>query len=109
MTVRIDRGAELTMRWRSWRKARARNGTLRWWAFSGVRCRRSGPWGQRESNAMKQALPYFQNSVALAFALLGVVTAIGWARRRDRSLGLLALAIVLLSVVALLARVHALF
>ena len=58
---------------------------------------------------MKQALPYFQNSVALAFALLGVVTAIGWARRRDRSLGLLALAIVLLSVVALLGRVHALF
>jgi signal transduction histidine kinase/CheY-like chemotaxis protein len=58
---------------------------------------------------MKEALPYFQNGVALAFVLLGVVTAIGWARRRDRSLGLLALAIILLSLVSLLGRIPALF
>jgi signal transduction histidine kinase/CheY-like chemotaxis protein len=58
---------------------------------------------------MKEALPYFQNGVAFAFVLLGIVTAIGWARRRDRSLGLLALAIVLLSVVSLLGRIPALF
>jgi hypothetical protein len=36
----------------------------------------------------------------VAFVLLGVVTAVGWARRRDRSLGFLALAIVLLSLVS---------
>ena len=58
---------------------------------------------------MKEALPYFQNGVALAFVLLGAVTAIGWARRRDRSLGFLALAIILLSVVSLLGRIPALF
>jgi signal transduction histidine kinase/DNA-binding response OmpR family regulator len=58
---------------------------------------------------MKDALPYFQNGVAFAFVLLGIVTAIGWARRRDRSLGFLALAIVLLSVVSLLGRIPALF
>jgi signal transduction histidine kinase/DNA-binding response OmpR family regulator len=57
---------------------------------------------------MKEALPYFQNGVAFAFVLLGVVTAIGWARRRDRSLGLLALAIILLSVVSLLGSIPAL-
>ncbi|HEX3508494.1 MAG TPA: hypothetical protein VHW94_08895, partial [Candidatus Dormibacteraeota bacterium] len=62
-----------------------------------------------EVDEMKEALPYFQNGVALAFVLLGVVTAIGWARRRDRSLGLLALAIVLLSTVTLLGRIPALF
>src|SRR6266446_8114448 len=109
MTVRIDHGAPLTMRLRSWLRAPARSGTQRWWASYGVRCPRSGPSAQRERNEMKEALPYFQNGVAFAFVLLGVFTAIGWARRRDRSLGLLALAIILLSVVSLLGRIPALF
>src|SRR6202162_3569794 len=56
---------------------------------------------------MKQALAFLQNADAAAFALLGVVTAIGWARRRDRSLGFLALAIVLLSTVTLAGRIPA--
>src|SRR6266581_5156411 len=40
------------------------------------------------------------DAVALAFVALGVATAITWLRRRDRSMGFLALAIVLLAVVA---------
>src|SRR4030088_2769458 len=56
---------------------------------------------------MKQALEYLQDADAIAFALLGVATALGWARRRDRSLGFLALAIVLLSLVSLLGRIPA--
>ena len=44
---------------------------------------------------------YLQDLVGAAFALLGVATAIGWVRQRDRSLGFLALAIVLLSAVSL--------
>ncbi len=43
-----------------------------------------------------------QNVDALAFALLGVAIAIAWLRKRDRSTGFLALAIVLLSSVSLL-------
>jgi signal transduction histidine kinase/CheY-like chemotaxis protein len=56
---------------------------------------------------MKEWVPYLQNLGALAFALLGVATAIGWHRRRDRALGFLALAIVLLALVTLLARIPA--
>ena len=56
---------------------------------------------------MKQALAFLQNADAVAFALLGAATAIGWARRRDRSLGFLALAIVLLSTVTLVGRIPA--
>ena len=48
---------------------------------------------------------YLQNAGAIAFVLLGVATAVGWARRKDRSLGFLALAIVLLSLVSLLGRI----
>jgi signal transduction histidine kinase/CheY-like chemotaxis protein len=48
-----------------------------------------------------------QNADAIAFALLGVVTAVSWVRRRDHSLGFLALAIVLLSLVTLLGRIPA--
>src|SRR5437763_2443365 len=39
------------------------------------------------------------DAVAIAFVVLGVATAIGWLRRRDRSLGFLALAIILLAAV----------
>ena len=56
---------------------------------------------------MKQALLYLQDADAIAFAVLGFGTAVGWARRRDRSLGFLALAIVLLSLVTLLGRIPA--
>ena len=50
---------------------------------------------------------FLQDADAVAFALLGVATAIGWARRRDRSMGFLALAIVLLSTVTLVGRIPA--
>jgi signal transduction histidine kinase/DNA-binding response OmpR family regulator len=53
-------------------------------------------------------MPVLQNLTALAFVLLGLATAAGWVRRRDRSLGWLALAIILLSLVALLGRIPAL-
>ena len=45
---------------------------------------------------------------ALAFLALGLATAAGWLRRRDRSTGWLALAIVALSLVSMVARVAAL-
>jgi signal transduction histidine kinase/DNA-binding response OmpR family regulator len=54
---------------------------------------------------LKDALLYLQNAGAIAFVLLGVATAVGWARRKDRSLGFLALAIVLLSLVSALGRI----
>lgn len=56
---------------------------------------------------MKEALPYLQNADAIAFVLLGVATAVTWARGRDRGFGFLALAIVLLSLVSLLGRIPA--
>src|SRR6266851_5333225 len=57
---------------------------------------------------MKGIVDFMQNVDALAFVVLGLAVGIGWARRRDRSLGYLALAIVLLSLVSLLGRVPAL-
>src|SRR5258706_7163595 len=56
---------------------------------------------------MNGTLQFLQNADAIAFVLLGVATVLGWARRRDRSLGFLALAIVLLSLVTLLGRIPA--
>src|SRR5260370_11722950 len=53
---------------------------------------------------MKGVIDFMQDVDALAFVVLGVAVGIGWARRRDRSLGFLALAIVLLSAVSLLGR-----
>jgi signal transduction histidine kinase/CheY-like chemotaxis protein len=49
-------------------------------------------------------LAALQNVTTVAFVLLGVATAITWARHRDRSLGWLALAIILLSSVSVLGR-----
>ena len=57
---------------------------------------------------MKEALPYLENLSTLAFVLLGVATAAGWARHRDRSIGFLALAIILLSLVSVVGRIPAL-
>jgi signal transduction histidine kinase/DNA-binding response OmpR family regulator len=56
---------------------------------------------------VKELVPYLQDVVAVAFVLLGIVTAITWLRRRDRSMGFLALAIILLSVVSGLGRLQA--
>jgi signal transduction histidine kinase/DNA-binding response OmpR family regulator len=56
---------------------------------------------------MQQFLSFMQDVVAIAFVLLGLVTAITWLRRRDRSLGFLALAIILLAVVSGLGRLQA--
>jgi signal transduction histidine kinase/DNA-binding response OmpR family regulator len=56
---------------------------------------------------MKDLVPYLQDTVAIAFVALGVVTGITWLRRRDRSLGFLALAIVLLALVSGLGRLQA--
>src|SRR5258707_3230955 len=53
---------------------------------------------------MSGVVAFMQNVDALAFVVLGIAVGIGWARRRDRSLGFLALAIVLLSAVSLLGR-----
>jgi signal transduction histidine kinase/DNA-binding response OmpR family regulator len=49
---------------------------------------------------MTQLVAFLQDAVAVAFVVLGVVTAVTWLRRRDRSLGFLALAIILLAVVS---------
>jgi signal transduction histidine kinase/CheY-like chemotaxis protein len=54
---------------------------------------------------MKGVVAFMQNVDALAFIVLGLAVGIGWARRRDRSLGFLALAIVLLSTVFLLGQI----
>ena len=56
---------------------------------------------------MKDLILFLQDAVAVAFVALGVVTAITWLRRRDRSLGFLALAIVLLAAVFGLGRLQA--
>jgi signal transduction histidine kinase/DNA-binding response OmpR family regulator len=48
-----------------------------------------------------------QDVVAVAFAALGAAIAVTWLRRRDRSAGFLALAIVLLALVAALGRLDA--
>jgi signal transduction histidine kinase/CheY-like chemotaxis protein len=57
---------------------------------------------------LSQLAALLQNLGAVAFLLLGVATAVSWARRRDTSLGFLALAIVLLSAVSIVGRVQAL-
>src|SRR2546421_8844284 len=56
---------------------------------------------------MSDLVRYLQDAVALAFVALGVLVAIGWLRRRDRSMGFLALAIILLAAVSGLGRLQA--
>src|SRR5258708_25194701 len=56
---------------------------------------------------MKEIVPYLQDTVAVAFVALGLVTAYTWLRRRDRSLGFLASAIILLAAVSGLGRLQA--
>src|SRR5258708_23139635 len=56
---------------------------------------------------MSGVVAFMQNVDALAFIVLGVAVGIGWARRRDRPLGFLALAIVLLSSVSTVGRIPA--
>jgi len=50
------------------------------------------------------ALMFLQNLETVAFVLLGVAVAVGWARHRGRAQGYLALAIILLSLVSVLGR-----
>jgi signal transduction histidine kinase/DNA-binding response OmpR family regulator len=49
---------------------------------------------------MQDLLNFLEDAVAIAFVLLGVFTTITWLRRRERALGYLALAIILLAVVS---------
>ena len=56
---------------------------------------------------MTQVLGSLQDAVAIAFVALGVVTAVGWLRRRDGSSGFLALAIILLAFVSGVGRLEA--
>ncbi|HSS94785.1 MAG TPA: response regulator [Candidatus Dormibacteraeota bacterium] len=57
---------------------------------------------------MKDLLAVLETISTLAFVLLGLATAISWTRHRERSLGFLALAIILLSLVSVLGRIPAL-
>ena len=57
---------------------------------------------------MRQIVQGLQAADALAFVLLGIATAVSWLRHRDRSIGWVALAIVLLSLAILLGRLPAL-
>jgi signal transduction histidine kinase/DNA-binding response OmpR family regulator len=57
---------------------------------------------------LKDLLAVLENISTLAFVLLGLATTISWARHRERSLGFLALAIILLSLVSVLGRIPAL-
>src|ERR1700674_3785901 len=74
---------------------------------SGLRAGSGRPRSDPREATLKEALPYLQNADAIAFVLLGVATAVSWAKRQNRSLGFLALAIVLLALVSLLGRVPA--
>src|SRR6267143_4222658 len=56
---------------------------------------------------MNDLVRVLQDAVAVAFVALGVLVAIGWLRRRDRSMGFLALAIILLAAVSGLGRLQA--
>src|SRR5437879_7825816 len=56
---------------------------------------------------MNALVPWLQDAVAAAFVVLGLVTAVSWLRSRDRSLGFLALAIILLAAVSGLGRLQA--
>src|SRR2546426_574721 len=56
---------------------------------------------------MNDLVGVLQDAVAVAFVALGVLVAIGWLRRRDRSMGFLALAIILLAAVSGLGRLQA--
>ena len=50
---------------------------------------------------------FLQETVAIAFVALGIATAVHWLRGRDRSMGFVALAIVLLAAVVGLGRLQA--
>jgi signal transduction histidine kinase/CheY-like chemotaxis protein len=57
---------------------------------------------------VRQLLQGLQAAEALAFVLLGIATAVSWLRHRERSIGWVALAIVLLSLAILLGSLPAL-
>ena len=53
---------------------------------------------------MTDVLAFLQNLQTVAFVMLGVAVAVGWARHRGRAQGYLGLAIILLSLVSVLGR-----
>src|SRR5437660_12088382 len=55
---------------------------------------------------MSGIVPFMQDAVAVAFVALGVLVAINWLRRRDRSMGFLALATIRLAAVSGLGRLQ---
>src|SRR5207302_7343328 len=57
---------------------------------------------------MKELVEFLDDAAAAAFVLLGVIVAVGWVRRRENSLGWLALAIVTLALVSGLGRLGSL-
>src|SRR5258708_5027608 len=102
-TVHTAPAAQWRRRSGSWPAARAGNGTA-----TRVIVRGGAAYHTRlEGCVMKDVVSFLQNLDALAFVLLGVATAVGWTRRRDRSLLWLPLALVLLSVFSLLGRLAA--
>src|SRR2546425_4817991 len=105
---RTGRGFKSIERWPCSSMALGLNGILRWSTFSWVRCPPYTGSARPEPNTVTSVLAVLQNVTTVAFILLGVATAITWARHRDRALGFLALAIVLLSSVTVLGRLPAL-
>ncbi|TAN32429.1 response regulator [bacterium] len=106
-TVRIAPAARSRRRSRCWSTAPGRSGIPRWSTCSPARYPPFSASAPPEVS-MKDLLPYLQNISALAFLLLGVLTAVTWVRRRDPSVGFLALAIVLLALVSSFGRITSL-
>src|SRR6266581_6933419 len=80
------------------------SGTLRSWSSSWVRCPQSTDSARPERTLVTDVLAFLQNLQTVAFVMLGVAVAVGWARHRGRAQGYLGLAIILLSLVSVLGR-----
>src|SRR4029077_20093135 len=103
-TAHIARGSRSIERWRYLWMAPAASGIPRSWTSSWAKCPPSTGSAPPEHKTVTSVLAALQNLTTVAFVLLGLATAITWARHRDRSLGWLALAIILLSSVSVLGR-----
>src|SRR5260370_1076362 len=107
-TARTARGSRSIELWRCCSTAPAINGIQKLWTSSWARCPPSTGSAPPEHKSVTSVLAALQNLTTVAFLLLGVATAVTWARHRDRPLGWLALAIILLSSVTVLGRLPAL-
>ncbi len=107
-TARTARGSRSIELWRCCSTAPAINGIQKLWTSSWARCPPSTGSAPPEHKSVTSVLAALQNLTTVAFVLLGVATAVTWARHRDRPLGWLALAIILLSSVTVLGRLPAL-